>query len=185
MRNPPFDDVARSISYDPETGVFVWLPRNDLGKDQNRWNTRYAGGPAGNRASNGYHVIRFRGVHYKAHRIAWLLMTGEWPADQIDHRDLNRSNNRWSNLRAASAGQNVINRRLQSNNSSGRRGVVFNRQRRKWQVQIGANGKLHYLGCFESKEEAAATYLAAAKIHFGEFCPDDGMYVRVERAAIE
>ena len=59
---------------------------------------------------HGYTVIRFRGKLYLAHRLAWFYMTGEWPREQIDHKDGVRLNNKWDNLREATPGQNNMNR---------------------------------------------------------------------------
>lgn len=85
----------------------------------------------------------------------------------VDHRNGNGLDNRRQNLRLATRAQNSRNSRLQRDTASGYKGV--RRHRRKWQAHIKVNRKRIYLGSFSSKEDAARTYDAAAKKHFGEF----------------
>lgn len=96
-------------------------------------------------------------------------MTGEWPDKRMDHRDLDRSNNRWSNLRLASNTENGANRAKGKNNTSGHKGVSWCKNRQKWQAGIKINYRRKALGRFDTKEEAAAAYAVAAQELFGEF----------------
>ncbi len=109
------------------------------------------------------------GKMYKAHRLAWFYMTGEWPPDQIDHIDGDRDNNRLVNLRKATNAQNGANARLSKNNSSGFKGVSFDTSVGRWRASIRRNRQLHYLGFFNTPEEAHAAYASAAVQLFGEF----------------
>jgi hypothetical protein len=84
----------------------------------------------------------------------------------MDHKNLNRADDRWSNLREATASQNQANILKKSSNTSGAKGVCWRKDSRKWQAQICINGKRRYLGSFDTRE-AAAAYAAAAKEHFG------------------
>jgi len=97
------------------------------------------------------------------HRAAWLLATGEWPPDEIDHDDRDRSNNRWVNLQLATHAENRQN--LARRNSSGNlRGTqpYYN----KWKATIRLDGKTHYLGLYETEEGAHAAYCKAKrKLH--------------------
>ena len=74
-------------------------------------------------------MIAIRAVHlprseqYSAHRLARLYQTGWWPPAHIDHVNLDKADNRWSNLRAATRSLNGANRFRQANNSSGFKGV--------------------------------------------------------------
>ena len=70
-------DRAREIfEYDKETGIIRWRYRADRAKN---WNSKFAGKPAGG-LWDGRISIRFEGKLYLAHRLAWLLETGGWPA---------------------------------------------------------------------------------------------------------
>lgn len=87
----------------------------------------------------------------------------------VDHIDRDRSNNRLSNLRVASASENAINSKLSRSNKSGVRGVSYSPKLGKWKAMIGAHGHYHYLGSFSTKEEAAAAYRSAAEWLHGDF----------------
>lgn len=102
------------LSYDPETGIFTWVKTVS--------NRAPAGKTAG-ADGHGYRDIRLYGRLYKAHRLAWLYMTGDWPLDQIDHINGTRSDNRWVNLRAATLTENNRNIGTQVNSTTGYKGV--------------------------------------------------------------
>lgn len=148
------------LAYDPMTGVFTWRVRRANKK---------AGDVAGCQNRIGYWVIRVDDKLYTAHRLAWLYMTGGWPGREVDHIDRDRSNNRWKNLRAASRQQNAANRPRQANNSSGFKGVCFQRGANKYRARIQAYGKKQSLGLFDTAEDAHAAYQLAAKRLLGEF----------------
>ncbi|WP_376956428.1 HNH endonuclease signature motif containing protein (plasmid) [Azospirillum sp. A26] len=148
------------LHYDPETGVFTWLVR--------RQGIR-ADRAAGCVSSPGYILIGVDGRLCRAHRLAWLYMTGEWPAAEIDHINRARGDNRWNNLRLATGSQNQGNRSVNSDNKSGVKGVSWSQKRGMWKAQIGAAGKRRCLGYFPDCAVAAAAYAAAAAEHFGEF----------------
>jgi len=96
-------------------------------------------------------------------------MAGEWPKDQIDHIDLNRSNNAWDNLREASRDQNGANRRAHRDNKTSFKGVTWHDQIGKYYARINVNKKRISLGVFEKAEDAAAAYIAAAVKYHGDF----------------
>ncbi len=167
------------LAYDPETGILLWRPRSpDLFTDGQKsrehqcsiWNKAYAGKPAFTSVSkNGYPHGTLFGQSYYAHRVIWALMTGHWPAKQIDHIDGDRQNNRWVNLREASRSENLYNSKKPASNKSGIKGVCWDNGRSKWLAQIGFNGRNHYLGVFDKIEDAASAYAeASARLH-GEF----------------
>lgn len=111
----------------------------------------------------GYVQIGIDGKHYLAHRLAWYYVHGVWPADQLDHRDGVRSNNRMSNLREAGHAENGQNQTLRSDNTSGFLGVSWFKRDSNWKAQIRLNGTSYSLGYFDTPEEAHAAYLAAKK----------------------
>lgn len=145
------------LSYDPLTGVFLWRV--------NRGPAR-AGKRAGCLAPIGYRAIRIDRVMHWEQRLAWLYMTGEWPPAGTDHRDLNRSNNVWTNLREANQSQNGANR-----HGFGQypKGVTLHRQSGLFHAGAQKEGRRISLGYFKTPELAHAAYCdAAPKIH-GEF----------------
>jgi hypothetical protein len=88
---------------------------------------------------------------------------------QIDHHNGDKLDNRRSNLRAASHGQNQHNVGLQSNNTTGFKGVSFHKRIGKYQALIRFHGKRHHLGYHGTAEQAARAYDDAAREKFGEF----------------
>jgi hypothetical protein len=153
-------ELRSLLSYDAETGVFRWLV--DKGGIK-------SGAVAGTTHHLGYRVIVIDGRSYLAHRLVWLYVHGVWPADELDHENRVKSDNRLVNLREANSQQNMANRGMHSNNTSGIKGVVWNNASGKWQAQIRANGRLRYLGLFSEKGCAAAAYKIAAEYYFGKF----------------
>jgi len=97
------------------------------------------GAPAGSVNGDGRLWIRVDCKRYLAHRLAWLYMTGDWPADQIDHRDMDRSNNAFSNLRECSYSQNKMNTNAQGNNKLGLKNIHQIRNG-SFKVSIGKDG---------------------------------------------
>ncbi len=151
------------LSYDPETGIFRW-------RDPSRRKRGNPDGTAGCLYKGGWLRIQVDEGNYAAASLAWLYMTGEWPAQQVDHEDLNRSNNRWRNLRPATPSQNCANRGISSSNTSGAKGVSWEPRIKKWRALLQPRGqkKIH-LGYFTSVEEAKAAYDKAALERYGDF----------------
>lgn len=150
------------LEYFPATGVFVW--RVTTAK-------RIKVGDVAGGVSQGYIIIRIDGRLYRAHRLAWLCMTGAWPTNGLDHRDGNRANNRWDNLREATQVQNMQNLRKAhgDNLSSGLLGASWDKQNKKWRAQIKIDGKIRHIGYFPTAELAHTAYLEAKrKLH--SFC---------------
>src|SRR5581483_1831371 len=144
--------LQRLLNYDPETGIFNWRGGHKKVR---------AGMVAGTPDKDGYISICIDRRLYKAHRLAWLWMTGEWPEDEIDHRDLARANNRFSNLREATHAQNAFNRE--------KRGYTFDKRRDVFVARIRDGGKYRHLGQFGTAKEATAAYNKAAALIHREF----------------
>ncbi len=147
--------LKEHLSYDPLTGVFLWKPR--------RW--RSAKGEAGCLNAKGYLVITIDNRQYSAHHLAWLYVFGEWPREELDHHDTNRSNNRISNLREAEPIENRANTRPRG--ASGFKGV--RKKSSRWEASIVHRGLYIYLGTFDTPELAAASYHSKAIELYGEF----------------
>lgn len=142
------------IHYDPEAGTFT---RRETGEECT----------SGHGA--GYRTVSVAGRLYLAHRIAWLYVKGVWPDGQLDHRDRDRANNRFKNLRPATNQQNCWNMGPQRNNTTGVRGVHRESRTGKYCATMRIEGKTRYLGRFETLEAAAQAYRAAEKEHRGHF----------------
>ena len=148
------------LKYDPRTGVLTWI--------------KFLNGrvPIGSEAGiiwDGYRHIKFGGKLYRAHRLAWLWMTGKWPRKNLDHRDCNGLNNRWSNLREADLSENGFNRRTSKRNTTGFKGVSFNKLQKKFEVRLQVRGVSLFLGRWPTAKEAHAKYVKASKKYHGEF----------------
>lgn len=154
------EDVRRVLAYDPETGDFTW--RETFGR-------AVRGAKAGNINGRGYVTIKFRKRTHQAHRLAWLYVHGEWPNLEIDHINCDKTDNRLSNLRLATGRENVANTKRRSDNSSGHKGVFWDKQRNRWHARIMINGKNKHIGLFRLIEDAAKAYERAAIERHGEF----------------
>jgi hypothetical protein len=154
------------LTYSPETGEWRWRvsPNNGC--------TR-AGSIAGHISRFGYRRIRIDGRNYFSAPLACLYMTGRWPVAEMDHIDLDRSNDRWANLREATVSQNKANRRRFKTSASPLKGTTFYASRNKWRAQIYRDGQCRFLGHFDTAEEAHAAYRDAALAEHGEFARFD------------
>ena len=157
---PPVSLLREILEYNPDTGGFTWLVSHVRAR---------VGAEAGYINSRSYKCIRIKGRHYQAHRLAWLYVTGEAPYAHIDHIDGDPSNNKFANLRQATPGQNQHNSQIQRNNTSGVKGVSWDKKRKRWKAQIASGGVLRYLGLFRSIEDAAEVVREARCRMHGKF----------------
>lgn len=147
--------LLERLLYDPATGVFIWK--------EGTYRKSRAGTIAGSIAKSGHRVIFLEGRYYKAHRLAWFYVHGAWPSKFIDHINRDPDDNRISNLRDVSIGENNQNR---VNPGKGKvlkapLGVCWKPKINKWQARISLNGECKYLGVYESMDDAHQAYLAA------------------------
>ena len=157
------EELRNLVNYDPSTGIFTSRVRRGkitIGARLGTWRTW---------RGHGVFVFAIGGEEYRAHRLAWLYVNGEWPTEDIDHIDGDPSNNRISNLRQATDSQNLANARKPVTNTSGRKGVSWHSKGQKWQAHIRIEGKSKYLGLFDDLDAAHAAYASAATLHRGEF----------------
>lgn len=152
------------LRYEPQTGLFVWKSRPA--------NRVQVGSIAGHMGPDGYRLIGICGRVYKASRLAFLYMTGEMP-EVVDHRNRDRGDDRWANLRPATLSQNGFNKGRQRNNTSGFKGVTHHQG--KWRVQISCEGRLIRKSGFDTAAAAALAYdKLAAEVHGSFTCSNGG-----------
>jgi len=149
--HPLYSELKEDLEYNPDTGLFRWLryvsPTCSLS-----W---FSGKP-----SNGYYTIGYKGKTHKAHRLAWLLVTGDFPTKEIDHIDKDRGNNKWENLRDTSRTINQYNKKKnETKYSSVYPGVRFHKPSKKYTATIRYKRKPYYLGYFLTEKEAYKAYL--------------------------
>lgn len=148
------------LTYDPVTGIFTrCISRNGY----------VAGSVAGCIDGDGYVVISIGKRRFYAHRLAWLYVYGVLPVGDLDHRDLNRSNNPIANLREATRAQNMANTLKRANNRSGFKGVSFHRHSGLYRATLFVAGK-QLCGKYHRTPQAAhAEYCEMAVKSYGEF----------------
>jgi len=152
-----------------------WKAREETHYRIKIWNKRFAGKVVGNANSEGILQvgITLEGEKYftTIHRLIWAFESGEWPpaGHHIDHRAGDRSDNRIHRLRPGTTTENARNKKLYRNNTSGFKGVSWDRQAGRWFAQIGIEKKVKKLGFFDDPMQAARAYDAAAISNFGRF----------------
>lgn len=144
--------LRTEVSYNPQTGEFTRLKARGGNP---------IGSRVGNRAKTGYMEACILGHRDTLHRFAWLYMTGEWPTHGIDHRDRDRSNNRWANLRDVPQSVNNRNTGLRKDNTSGTKGVYWSKAHALWTARIFDGGHTVSLGYFRDKQQAIEARAAA------------------------
>lgn len=150
-------ELQAQLNYDPETGIFTWK----ISKRGTSLNAQ-----AGTINSNGYVIIGLNQKIYRAHRLAWLYIHGEFPKEYLDHINGNRSDNRLCNLREANNTQNQWNAGISKNNTSGIKGVAWRESYKSYRVRIRVNGKQLHIGYFKTIELAKeAAEQARLKFH--------------------
>lgn len=148
------------LSYNQDNGNLTWIKKK-AGRNT-------IGVIAGGKHRGGYISLGLKGRKYLAHRIAFLMYHKYLP-NFLDHINGIKSDNRIINLRECTLQQNNFNLPIRKSNTSGYKGVSFDKSRNKFAVRIQLNGRNLYIGRFTCKHDAAWEYNKAALRHFGEF----------------
>ena len=155
--------LKERLLYAPRKGLFYWINppaahAELLGEE--------AGSVQGGNKS--YHAIQIDGVKYRRGRLAFLYMEGRWPTECIDHINGNSLDDRWLNLREATATQNAWNHKGRSKAADLPMGVRINSSGR-FAARIGVNGTQVQIGTFDTEEQAAEAYKIARRKYFGQY----------------
>ena len=156
------EKLKEYFEYNPVTGVFTRIKKANynqkLGKKLGSLNK-----------STGYLQCKIFGQNAYIHRLAWLYVNGEWPVNEIDHIDGDKTNNRIKNLRPATHAQNNTNRDNHKN-KYGFKGVKrHHSNKNRWYSMIQVEGRQIYLGMCDTPEEAYVNYCKAAERYHGDF----------------
>jgi len=172
---PGFDEPANPeitqeivkawFRYDPETGRFAWRKLRSS-------RSQPIGEALGSINGNGYRLLTIDGKNYKASRLAWLYVYGQWPQNNLDHIDRDRLNDRIANLRDVSQSVNALNRALPS--KLGIRGVSLNGKKYKARI-VYAGRKARVLGSYSTPIYAHLIYKQIAELYYGENAFMDAM----------
>jgi hypothetical protein len=157
--------------YNPETGE-LFRKERPLSHFKTEmagrtWNTRFANKIVSATDKDGYLFVGIDYRRYTVHNIAYMMMTGEWPKQDMDHKDRTRTNNKWSNLRDATRSQNMRNTKVYATSSSGVKGVTPHGKR--WMAKINHQKKQIYLGIFPDMQSAIESRRKAEKALHGEY----------------
>ena len=143
-------ELEKRFEYRADTGELLWISGRCKGKE------------AGFLTDEGYRKVRLGGTNVPAHRIIWVLMTGECiDGKTVDHKDRNRSNNRWDNLRLATREEQNFNKITKG----------FQKIGKKFRAKIRVKGKDIHLGMFNTEQEARDAYTKKCAELRGEFVP--------------
>lgn len=151
-----YELAHKFLKYDPETGLITRKINSGKAK---------AGSEAGTLHIKGYRSISISGFSALSHRTAWLMHYGKWPDNHIDHINGINDDNRIVNLRDVTNGENHKNMKTPSNNTSGFRGVYWNKPTKNWRVKIEVDGSQKHIGYFKRKYHAVQARIAAEIIY--------------------
>jgi hypothetical protein len=141
-----------NVSYDKDTGHFF----GSTGKRIGSYTRKYG-------------RVMFKRKPVSMHRLAFYLVEGEWPAEEVDHINGNSHDNRWCNLRKCDRASNMKNRTRYKNSKSGFKGVCKRNGYEKYRAVIKSDNVIYSLGDYDTAEEAAMAYDKAAKSLHADF----------------
>lgn len=135
------------VDYDPESGYFSWK----FGRPGASMGVR-----CGTVKKAGYTILTLDRTLFRAHRVAWFFVHGEWPKDEIDHINRMRSDNRLANLRIADRSKNGFNKPVRSDSKIGVKNVSYDQETGVYYVRLVIDKKPFNFGGFATIGEAAA-----------------------------
>ncbi|EAV1528679.1 endonuclease [Salmonella enterica] len=153
-------DIRDLIDYNPENGVLT---------AKVNFSGRQAGSVIGSQTWQGYYAFSLFGKKCFAHRLAWLLHYGEWPSQPIDHINGIQTDNSIRNLRLCSLSQNQFNKPTQKNNTTGVKGVYWNKRDKRYVASVQFNGKKYSAGHHKDIDSAKEAVMKLREKLAGEF----------------
>lgn len=128
---------------------------------------------AGGVRSDGYRSVQIslgKGIAQRVllHRAIFLMHYGYLP-EIVDHIDRDKTNNRIENLRGCTHQENLWNQPVRKKNSSGYKGVYWNKKNKKWIVYVSVDRKLKSFGSYDDLNKAIEIAEKARKQHRGTF----------------
>ena len=164
---PDLNYIKSILDYNPDSGVFTWKVRRQGIKIGQSAGTLWIDK---RNPDSKYYQIAINRKLYRLHRLAYFYVSSIDPMEnQIDHADGDTLNNKFENLRLATHADNKKNQKKYKNNTSGFKGVNWDKKTKKWRARITVNNKKISLGYYNNKFYAALVYARAAKHYFGEF----------------
>lgn len=148
-----YTEATRLLNYNPDTGLITWKI--------NRGGHAKKGTEAGTLNWDNHRHLRVNYKIYQAHRIAWLLVHGHFPLNEIDHINGIHNDNRLINLRDVTGQENACNRPVPKNNTSGVMGVSWCKKINKWHARIRKNYQYILLGDYTNWFDAVCARKAA------------------------
>ena len=160
---PSIDFLKAIFFLDKDTGDLFWKVK--LARSIK------VGKLAGCIKPTGYKSVNILGTTYWQHRVVYSMYYDVElnSNEQIDHVNQNKSDNSPKNLRVATPSQNQHNKKIQKNNTSGHKGICYDKKRNKWRCYVNVDGKKHSLGRFEFKEDAIIAISSAHKLLHKDF----------------
>jgi hypothetical protein len=126
-----------------------------------------AGKRSGALSNAGYFRVTIDSQKYLEHRIVFYMHYGYCP-ENLDHIDGNKTNNQIANLREVSHQENMCNVSTRADNTSGIKGVSWNKTRSKWTARVSLHGKIK-CGYFDSKALAAKFVKSLREQHHNQY----------------
>ena len=154
------DRFNECLFWDAEAGRIFW--KKKIAKKI------VVGTEAGTQRKDGYKIVTLFGQPYLVHRVIFAMRYG-YCKDEIDHINGDPSDNRLENIRAVNRSQQNMNRGVQSNNTSGHKGVYWAKKKSFWQARIKVEGKLISLGYFKDIEKAVEAYKIGAEQYHKDY----------------
>jgi len=157
--------VSEAIEYNPDTGLMIWKrrPESHFAKGRHGqyatmkgWNSRHAGKPAAaiSHGSDGFLQAILFGRRILAHHVAWCIHKMEWSKLPIIHANGDKTDNRSFNLEQTGVPHIYWGQKIQTNNTSGVKGVSWHKGSNRWQARLMRFGVSHHAGYFSTVNDA-------------------------------